>query len=207
MSVAELLSSGIATLGLNLPAATQQRLLDYLALLAKWNRTYNLTAVREPHAMVAYHVLDSLAVLPHLGGGSLADVGSGGGLPGIPLAIAQPLWRVALVESVQKKAAFLEQCRIDLGLDNVTVVQQRVEAWRPQALFATVISRAFSDLAEFVRLSEHLLSADGVMAAMKGVHPYEELTQLPPGFAATAVLPLRVPGVDGARHLVLISKN
>lgn len=207
MSVAELLSSGIATLGLNLPAATQQRLLDYLALLAKWNRTYNLTAVREPHAMVAYHVLDSLAVLPHLGGGSLADVGSGGGLPGIPLAIAQPSWRVALVESVQKKAAFLEQCRIDLGLDNVTVVQQRVEAWRPQALFATVISRAFSDLAEFVRLSEHLLSADGVMAAMKGVHPYEELTQLPPGFAATAVLPLRVPGVDGARHLVLISKN
>lgn len=207
MSVAKLLSSGIATLGLNLPAATQQRLLDYLALLAKWNRTYNLTAVREPHAMVAYHVLDSLAVLPHLGGGSLADVGSGGGLPGIPLAIAQPSWRVALVESVQKKAAFLEQCRIDLVLENVTVVQQRVEAWRPQALFGTVISRAFSDLAEFVRLSGHLLSPGGVMAAMKGVHPYEELAQLPTGYAATAVLPLRVPEVDGARHLVLISKN
>jgi 16S rRNA (guanine527-N7)-methyltransferase len=146
-------------------------------------------------------------VLPNLAGDSLVDVGSGGGLPGIPLAIAQPSWRVALVESSQKKAAFLEQCRIELGLDNVEVVRQRVEAWRPQALFAMVISRAFSELAEFLRLSEHLLSAAGIMAAMKGVHPYEELAQLPPTFAVTEVLPLRVPGVDGARHLVLISKN
>jgi 16S rRNA (guanine527-N7)-methyltransferase len=207
MSLAGSLSSGITALGLELSTATQQRLLDYLALLAKWNRTYNLTAVREPQAMVGYHVLDSLAVMPHLAGESLVDVGSGGGLPGIPLAIARPSWRVALVESIQKKAAFLEQCRIDLRLENVTVVKQRVEAWRPGTRFAMVISRAFSDLGGFVRLSEHLLSAGGVMAAMKGVHPYAELAQLPAGFAATAVLPLRVPDVDGARHLVLISKN
>lgn len=207
MSVAGLLSSGVAALGLDLPTATQKRLLDYLALLAKWNRTYNLTAVREAQAMVGYHVLDSLAVLPHLAADSLVDVGSGGGLPGIPLAIARPSWRVALVESSQKKAAFLEQCRIELGLENVEVVHQRVEAWRPPALFAMVISRAFSDLAEFVRLSEHLLAAGGVIAAMKGVHPYEELAQLPAEFAAIAVVPLRVPDVDGERHLVLISKN
>lgn len=207
MSLADSLSSGITALGLALPAAAQKRLLDYLALLAKWNRTHNLTTVREPPAMVGYHVLDSLAVLPHLAGNSLVDVGSGGGLPGIPLAIARPSWRVALVESIQKKAAFLEQCRIELNLENVTVVQHRVEVWRPPARFAIVISRAFSDLAKFVRLSEHLLSAGGVLAAMKGVHPYAELAQLPAGFAATAVLPLRVPDVDGARHLVLISKN
>lgn len=207
MSLADPLASGIAALGLGLSRACQHRLTDYLTLLAKWNRTYNLTAVRDERAMVGYHLLDSLAVLPHLAGDSLADIGSGGGLPGIALAIARPQWRVALVEISQKKAAFLEQCKIELALRNVEVVHQRVEAWRPQALFATVIARALADLAEFVRLSEHLLAAGGTMAAMKGVYPYEELAQLPAGFASADVLPLRVPGVDGARHLVLISKN
>ena len=180
---------------------------DYLALLAKWNRTYNLTAVRDEAAMVGQHVLDSLAVLPWLTFDSLADVGSGGGLPGIPLAIARPEARVALVESNQKNAAFLQQAKIELGLANVEVVQARAEGWRPEPLFDTVTSRAFSDLAEFLRLTSHLLAAGGVFAALKGVYPYEEIAQIPAGFTLDKVIPLTVPQLEGARHLVLIRKN
>lgn len=204
MSDAERLWRGLVTLGLDLQPEAQRSLLDYVTLLAKWNRTYNLTAVRDETLMVSQHLLDSLAILPHLRGQSLVDIGSGGGLPGIPLAIAQPAWRVVLVESNQKKAAFLEQARMELTLNNVVVIHQRVESWQPEERFDMVVSRAFSDLSEFVRLSSHLLAPDGCFAAMKGLHPYEEIAQLPPEFAVTEVIPLAVPGVEGARHLVLI---
>ena len=207
MSHAERLWRGLAALDLELPPEAQRRLLDYVTLLAKWNRTYNLTAVRDETAMVGQHLLDSLAILPHLSGDSVADVGSGGGLPGIPLAIARPAWRVVLVESNQKKAAFLEQARIELGLANVAVVRERVESWQPAQRFDIVVSRAFSDLAEFVRLSAHLLAPGGCIAAMKGVYPYEEIAQLPAEFALVDVIALAVPDVEGARHLVLIRKG
>jgi 16S rRNA (guanine527-N7)-methyltransferase len=157
--------------------------------------------------MVGQHVLDSLAVLPWLTFDTLADIGSGGGLPGIPLAIARPEGRVALVESNQKKFAFLQQAKIELGLANVDVVQTRAEGWQPEPLFDTVTSRAFSDLAEFLRLTSHLLAPGGVFAAMKGVHPYEEIAQIPAGFAVEKVIPLTVPQVEGVRHLVLIRKT
>ncbi|HEX6529193.1 MAG TPA: 16S rRNA (guanine(527)-N(7))-methyltransferase RsmG, partial [Burkholderiales bacterium] len=154
------LDRGLSELALELPAGARERLLQYTALLAKWNRTYNLTAIREPLAMVAHHLLDSLSVLPHLPlpqeAARLADAGSGAGLPGIPLAIARPRWHVALAESSQKKAAFLRQAAIELGLDNVEVHEGRVEAWRPQPLFDLVISRAFAALGEFIAACRHL---------------------------------------------------
>lgn len=207
MSLESELRQGAAALGLSLDDAALGKLLDYLALLAKWNRVYNLTAVREESAMVTQHLLDSLAVLPHLPEGRLADVGSGGGLPGIPLAIAQPQREVVLVESNHKKAAFLEQARIELGLDQVGVAHERVEAYAPAAPFAVVISRAFSDLAEFARLAAHLLAPGGVLVAMKGVYPHEELAQLPPGVRLDRVVALRVPGLDAGRHLVLLRRD
>lgn len=205
-SHSDALARGLDALGLELPAAAQGKLLDYLALLAKWNRSYNLTAVRDESAMVGQHLLDSLAVLPRLTFESLADIGSGGGLPGIPLAIARPQSRVALVEINAKKAAFLQQAKIELALTNVDVVRERVESWRPPQPFAVVTSRAFSDLAEFLRLSAHLVAPGGLFAAMKGVYPHEEIAQIGAGFSLEEVLPLSVPQVQGARHLVLIRK-
>jgi 16S rRNA (guanine527-N7)-methyltransferase len=207
MSLEAQLREGAAALGLPLGEPVHRKLLDYLALLAKWNRVYNLTAVREESAMVAQHLLDSLAVLPHLPQGRLADVGSGGGLPGIPLAIAQPRREVVLIESNHKKAAFLEQARIELALGNLSVVNERVEACVPAEPFAVVISRAFSDLAEFARLAAHLLAPQGVLAAMKGVYPHEELAQLPPGVRLDRVVALRVPGLDAGRHLVFLRRD
>ncbi len=158
--------------------------------------------------MVSHHLLDSLAVLPHLGGAKrLADIGSGGGLPGIPLAIARPGLQVALVESNQKKSAFQQQAKIELGLANVSVHCERVEAWQPEEKCDVVISRAFSDLAEFVKLSGHLLAEGGALLAMKGVHPYEEIAQLPAGWRVAEVTLLQVPGVEGARHLVRVERE
>jgi 16S rRNA (guanine527-N7)-methyltransferase len=194
------LDRGLAELGLELPAVARERLLDYVALLVKWNRTYNLTAIRDPLAMVTQHLLDSLAVLPHLpladAGARLADAGSGAGLPGIPLALARPQWRVALAESSQKKAAFLRQAAIELALDNVEVHEGRVEAWRPPALFDVVISRAFAALTEFLSLCRHLVAPNGVLAAMTGAAP-EDLGP------ECSLIRLRVPTLDAQRHLVL----
>lgn len=207
MNPADELQRGLEALGIPLPEQVRARLLAYCELLAKWNRTHNLTAVREAGEMVRRHLLDSLAVLPHLGCDSLADVGSGGGLPGIPLAIARPGWRVALIESSHKKASFLRQACIELGLANVEVVCERVESWRPRVPYACVISRAFSDIAEFLRASAHLATPDGTFAAMKGVYPHEELAQLPEGFALGRAVSLDIPGLDGARHLVILRRR
>jgi 16S rRNA (guanine527-N7)-methyltransferase len=193
------LDRGLGELQLALGPDARERLLDYMALLVKWNRTYNLTAIRDPLAMVAHHLLDSLAVAPHLplgAGGRLADAGSGAGLPGIPLAIARPDWHVALAEANQKKAAFLRQAAIELRLSNVEVHEGRVEAWRPQPLFDAVISRAFAALADFIAACRHLLTPAGVLAAMTGAAP----STLEKDYK---LIPLRVPQLDGQRHLVL----
>jgi 16S rRNA (guanine527-N7)-methyltransferase len=198
------LSQGVTALALDLSPAQVDTLHAYLELLAKWNKVYNLTAVRDEAKMVSHHVLDSLAVLPHIKATRVLDVGSGGGLPGIPLAIARPQLGVTLLDSNQKKTAFLKQVAIELGLSNIEVVQERVEEYKPAALFDLVISRAFADLGEFVSLSAHLLAPGGQFAAMKGINPHEEVAQLPKGFKLQQVLPLVVPGVDAQRHLLLV---
>jgi 16S rRNA (guanine527-N7)-methyltransferase len=199
MTPPDALDRGLRELSLALPAGGRERLLDYMALLVKWNRTYNLTAIRDPLAMVAHHLLDSLAVLPHLPlapQGRLADAGSGGGLPGIPLAIARPGWQVALAEANQKKAAFLRQASIELKLGNVEVHEGRVETWRPQPLFDAVISRAFAALEDFIAACRHLVAPDGVLAAMTGKAPAAL-------DAECSLIELRVPLLDAQRHLVL----
>ena len=202
------LARGLAETRLLLPDGAEERLLAYLALLGKWNRVHNLTALRDEARMVSHHLLDALAVLPHLDKiRHLADIGSGGGLPGIPLAIARPDLDVALLESNRKKSTFLEQAKIELQLANVSVHCVRAEAFHPKQAFDVVISRALSDLAEFVRLAGHLLAPGGALMAMKGIHPYEEIAQLPSGWHLDGVAELRVPGVDAPRHLVKVVRD
>ena len=205
MNAAQQLAQGLAELDLALPAAAQQKLLAYAALLYKWNRTYSLTALREQDKAVSHHLLDSLAVLPFVPAGDLLDVGSGGGMPGIPLAIARPELRVTLLDSNSKKAAFLKQAAIELALPNISVHCGRVEQYHPQDRFSAITSRAFAELADFVMLTRHLLRADGGWLAMKGLWPHDEIARLPQDVAVTAVHRLAVPGVDGERHLVLMS--
>lgn len=207
MSAADQLKRGLIALGLTLERDIQQRLLDYIALIEKWNRVYNLTAIREPEKMVSHHLLDSLAVAPHLHAKRLLDVGSGAGLPGIPLALAKPDTHVTLLDSNHKKAAFLNQAVIELKLKNADVCSERVESWQTQNRFDVIISRAFSDMGEFVRITRHLLAPGGMFAAMKGLHPYEEIDKLPPGCKVQQVLPLAIPGLEGARYLVLIGQD
>ena len=200
------LDTGLARLGLDLPSAARQKLLDYVALIAKWNQVHNLTAIREPVKMVTHHLLDSLALLTVIDGPAkrLVDVGSGAGLPGIPLAIARPDWSVTLLDSNHKKGVFLQQAASELGLSNITVAVDRVEAFRPEGGFDYVVSRAFSDLPEFAELSRHLRGPRGTLLAMKGVYPYEEVLQLSPEIGTVEVIRLEVPGVDAERHLVSI---
>ncbi|KMN35220.1 MULTISPECIES: 16S rRNA (guanine(527)-N(7))-methyltransferase RsmG [Chromobacterium] len=197
------LQQGLSQLKLELSDAQIDLLDRYLALLAKWNQTYNLTAVREEKRMVSYHLLDSLSLVPHLDGGSrLLDVGSGGGMPGIPAAIARPDLQVVLLDSNHKKTTFLRQVVVELGLPNVQVMTERVEAYQPEQKFDRITSRAFSELAEFVKLTRHLLADHGQYVAMKGVYPYEEIALLPQGTVVSEVLPVTVPGLDAERHLV-----
>ena len=211
MTSAARLADGIATLGLAalVGADAQARLLAYLALLDKWNRTHNLTAIREPERMITHHLLDSLAVLPHLPsrpGLRLIDIGSGGGLPGIPLAIVRPDWRLTLLDSNFKKATFLRQAAIELPLPNVEVVAERVEECARSAEFDIAISRAFSDLAVFAGAGGMLLAPGGRLVAMKGVYPHEEIAQLPAGIGVTSTPSLKIPGVEGDRHLVIMER-
>ena len=207
MDLAAKLAEGAAELGLKLPPQAQPRLLDYLALLHKWNRTYNLTAVREPSKMVGQHLLDCLAVAPHVSARTIVDVGSGAGLPGVPLALALPQASVTLLESSHKKAAFLQQAKIELKLDNIAVVCERVETWQPAGKFDMVISRAFSDLAQFVTLAGRHVASGGRLAAMKGIYPHEEVTQLPAGWRLQDAIALTVPGLRVQRHLLLIGRE
>jgi len=207
MTTPQRLADGIAALGLEIDAATQQRLLAYGNLLMKWNKVYNLTAIRDEEAMVDLHLLDSLSILPYVQVSRIADIGTGGGLPGIPLAICYPQMEVALVETVNKKASFLQQAKIELKLGKLTVHNMRVELLKPAQLFPAVISRAFSSLRDFVSLTDHLVAPDGLWFAMKGVYPDDELAQLPPGFVLRESRRLQVPGVDAERHLLTISRN
>ncbi|QDX81952.1 16S rRNA (guanine(527)-N(7))-methyltransferase RsmG [Denitratisoma sp. DHT3] len=201
-----MLHQGVGALGLELPADAEARLLTYLALLKKWNRAYNLTAVRDEAAMVSQHLLDSLTLVPHLAGiASLADIGSGAGLPGIPLAIARPALAITSIETVQKKAAFQQQARIELKLENFTVHCGRVEDFAGQ--FDAVTSRAFAELADFVRLAGHLAVPGGRLLAMKGVFPAEEIARLPATWRVAASHPLRVPGLEARRHLIVLERS
>ena len=206
-AAAQQLAQGLAAMGLEVPAAAQEKLLAYAALLEKWNKTYSLTALRGADKAVSHHLLDSLAVLPHVPAGTLLDVGSGGGMPGIPLAIVRPDLVVTLIDSNSKKTAFLRQAVIELRLTNVNVHCGRVEQYHPSLPFSAITSRAFAELADFVVLSRHLLAADGVWLAMKGVRPEAEIAALPAGVRVRAVHPLQVPGVEGERHVVILDND
>lgn len=208
MNIKEKLHGALECIPVMLPEGAEGRLAAYIGLLDKWNKVYNLTAIRDPQQMLHYHIVDSLAVEPLLPRVSaIADVGTGPGLPGIPLAIARPDTRVTLVESNHKKAAFLTQAKLELKLTNVEVVNERVEKFHPAEGFEVVISRAFSEMAQFVALARHLCIKGGTMAAMKGLYPHEELTRLPGDVQVEAIKPVMVPGLGAERHLVLIKVN
>jgi 16S rRNA (guanine527-N7)-methyltransferase len=202
VSLQQKLADGIDLLGLRVDTVTQQKLLEYLALLEKWNKVHNLTAVRDPEEMVTLHLLDSLSVLPHIGTGRLLDVGSGAGLPGVVLALTRPDLRVTTMDSSHKKASFMRQAKAVMGLDNLEVVCGRVEEFKPAHKFEMIISRAFSEIAEFLRLTRHLLADDGVWLAMKGVYPHDELSQVEK--VSAEVIELNVPGLEARRHLVFL---
>lgn len=202
MSLAEELQRGITQLGIALDAEVQGKLLDYLALLYKWNKVYNLTAIRDPQQMVSNHLLDSLAVMPHLWAGRWLDVGCGAGLPGLVLAVAQPGWQFTLLDSNSKKTSFVQQAVIELGLRNVSVHCARVEEWQTVERFDGIISRAFSELGEFLRCTRHLVAPQGRWVAMKGA-PQQELAGVPDGCGVECVIPLQVPGLLAARSLVI----
>ncbi len=196
------LAAGLADLGIALPDEAQWKLLAFRDLLLKWNKTYNLTALRDPEQAISHHLLDSLSILPHVGPGPLLDVGSGGGLPGIPLAIARPDLPVGMVDTVQKKVTFLQQASIELDLKNVAVHHARVEEMQGQ--YAQISSRAFAEIALFVALTRHLLAPGGRWLAMKGQRPDDELKALPDDIAVEAIVPLDVPGLAAERHLIIL---
>lgn len=200
------LEQGMRALGLEASSEVRERLLRHLELLEKWNRVHNLTSIRDSQKAVSVHLLDSLAVAPYLNGKRLLDAGSGAGYPGIPIALLRPEIQVHLLDSNHKKCAFLRQAVADLGLRNVQVVCERLESWRPLERFDCVVSRALAEIAEIIGLVQHLLAPGGVIAAMKGLHPFEEIERIPPGYRVRQVHALAVPGLDAKRHLVLVER-
>ncbi len=200
------LAEGLAKIDLELDTAVQTRLLAYLDLLAKWNRTYNLTAVRKPEQMLVRHLFDSLVIHPFLRGPQILDVGSGAGLPGIPLALAYPEYDFTLLDSNSKKTRFITQAVAELGLNNVTVVQSRIETYTA-AEFDTIVSRAFSTLAEFAHAVQSCLATDGILLAMKGVYPSTELAELPAPFRLEQNVKLQVPDLNAERNLLIIQRD
>ncbi|MEA3113985.1 MAG: rRNA (guanine527-N7)-methyltransferase [Caballeronia sp.] len=207
-----LLNEGIEQLGIAVTDAQRQKLLDYVALLGKWNAVYNLTAIRDPRQMLIQHILDSLAIIPFLtrrtGPQSALDVGSGGGLPGIVMAIVLPEWQVTLNDIVHKKTAFQSQAKLQLGLANLSVVTGRVENLHPgvevPGLFDVIVSRAFAELSDFVTLARHLVAGNGRIWAMKGIRPDAEIARLPADAKVCCIERLRVPMLDAERHLIEI---
>ena len=197
------LALGIAQLGLEITPEVQQKLLSYLVLLQKWNKVYNLTAIRQPEHVVSHHLLDSLAVLPYLWQGRWLDVGCGAGLPGVVLALMRPEWTFTMLDSNSKKTSFVQQVVIELGLSNVSVCCARVENWQPGKRFDGIISRAFAETADFTAQTRHLLAQEGRWVAMKGA-PEQELKRLPTDIMVERIIPLQVPGLDAARCLVIL---
>jgi len=202
VNLVEDLQYGSAQLGIVLSTEAQHKLLEYVALLHKWNRVYNLTAIRDSRQMVSNHLLDSLAVMPHLWAGRWLDVGCGAGLPGVVLAIAQPDWQFTLLDSNSKKTSFVQQVIIELELHNVAVNCVRVEKWQPTDRFDGIISRAFASLGDFIGKTRHLMAPQGRWAAMKGIAE-QELTGLPEGCRVERVISLQVPGLSAVRSLVV----
>jgi 16S rRNA (guanine527-N7)-methyltransferase len=207
-ALAQVLAEGIKELKLDLSDAQQAQLMDYLTLLAKWNKVYNLTSLRDPAQMVTHHLLDSLAAVPAFAGAAkVLDVGAGGGLPGIVLAIARPDMQVSLVDTVHKKTAFLTQVKAELGLVNVTVFTARVEQLQVPDKFDVITSRAFADLSDFVNWSGHLLAPGGRFIALKGVAPLDEQQRLPGEWKVSELRQLQVPSLNAERHLVFIERS
>lgn len=207
MTLAAQLAAGVAELGIELDPETQGKLLAYLELMAKWNRVYNLTALRNPGEWVTHHLLDSLSVLPHVQGPLVVDVGSGAGLPGLVLAMVRPDWQVVSVEAVDKKAAFQRQVAAELALTNVRVEGRRVEDVVLEGGADTVVSRAFSSLADFANLTRHLLKDGGQWAAMKGKLPEGEIAALPKDVRVRQVVELKVPRLNAERCVVLMERG
>lgn len=206
MSEKDVLIKGLAQLDLDLADAAQQQLLDYLALLQKWNKVHNLISRKESDNLVVRHLLDSLVALPYIKGSRVVDVGSGAGLPGIPLAIACPQCHFTLLDCNSKKARFRNQAVIELGLRNVTVVDARAEEYRPEQGFDSVISRAFATIADMLAVAGHLAVPGGRFLALKGIYPEQELAELPDGYRLDVVHPLDVPFLGAERHLVIVAR-
>ncbi len=206
---AQELSTGARQLGVELSEAQHAQLLAYLALLIKWNKAYNLTAVRNPDEMVSRHLLDSLSVMPfiHSDTERWLDVGSGGGMPGIPLAILHPHKQVTALDSNGKKTRFLTQVKLELKLDNLQVIHSRVEAFQPEQPFSGIVSRAFSSMENFTNWTRHLGDAQTQWLAMKGLHPADELVALPADFKVDSEQALTVPGCQGQRHLLILRRT
>ena len=204
---AEELSTGARQLGVDLTDTQQAQLLGYLALLIKWNKAYNLTAVRNPDEMVSRHLLDSLSVMPFIENGRWLDVGSGGGMPGIPLAILFPESQVTCLDSNGKKTRFLTQVKLELKLDNLHVIHSRVEEYQPELAFNGIVSRAFSSMENFTNWTRHLGDHQTRWLAMKGVHPTDELVALPSEFRLDSEHALTVPGCQGQRHLLILRRT
>jgi 16S rRNA (guanine527-N7)-methyltransferase len=203
--IADVLKQGIKDLKLALNDGQVEKLLDYLALLNKWNSVYNLTSVRDPEQMVTLHVLDSLAAVPAFKEATnVLDVGAGGGLPGMVLAISRPDMKVSMIDTVHKKTAFLNQVKAELELSNVTVYTKRVEQLEVKTKFDVITSRAFADLSDFVNWSGHVLAEGGQFIALKGTAPAEERERLPEPWKVQKLESLEVPGLDAERHLVFI---
>ncbi|MDD2059650.1 16S rRNA (guanine(527)-N(7))-methyltransferase RsmG [Pseudomonas sp. GD03860] len=204
---AEELSTGARQLGVELSEAQHAQLLAYLALLIKWNKAYNLTAVRNPDEMVSRHLLDSLSVMPFIHSERWLDVGSGGGMPGIPLAILHPDKQVTVLDSNGKKTRFLTQVKLELKLDNLQVIHKRVEEYQPPLPFTGIVSRAFSSMENFTNWTRHLGDDKTQWLAMKGLHPADELVALPADFRVDSEQALTVPGCQGQRHLLILRRT
>ncbi|WP_114416793.1 16S rRNA (guanine(527)-N(7))-methyltransferase RsmG [Marinospirillum perlucidum] len=202
-----LLSQGLQQLGIETSSLQEQQLMDYLLLLEKWNQAYNLTAVRDPREMISRHLLDSLAVLPYVESGEITDIGSGAGLPGIPLAILRPDLQVNSLDSNGKKTRFQFQVKAALALDNFQVSQARVENYQAATRSQQLVSRAFASLKDFLTWTQPLAAEDARWLAMKGQYPYQEVEELPEGFFVDLSHELKVPGQEGQRHLLIIRKQ
>lgn len=206
MNATSSLEQGLALLGASDSAESAPRLVQFLELVRKWNKIYNLTAILSDERMVVEHLLDSLSILALLRPPRVLDIGTGAGFPGIPIAIANPALRVTLLDSSHKRCAFLRQAAIDLALTNVDIACTRVEQFRPAEPYDTVVSRAFAETATFAAVAESLVHDSGILLAMKGAYPAEEIQRLPGSVRVLEVVALRVPGLDAQRHAVIMTK-